>query len=211
MMKVLFTMFFAQASALQLTPETWDTTLSGKTAFLKFFAPWCGHCKKMKPAWDKLMEKYADSDNVVIADVDCVGDGKLLCDKAGVKGFPTIKFGDPKDLEDYKGQRDFESLDTFSSLLKPPCNVDTFEHCTDEEKVLVDELGQKSPEELKDLLGSEEDERLAVEKTFEEAVKRLNEEYKEFLSEKEKDLSSIQKRYNVGILNKILERGTSEL
>lgn len=211
MMKVLITMFFAQASALQLTPETWDTTLSGKTAFLKFFAPWCGHCKKMKPAWDKLMEKYADSDNVVIADVDCVGDGKPLCDKAGVKGFPTIKFGDPKDLEDYKGQRDFESLDTFSSLLKPPCNVDTFEHCTDEEKVLVDELGQKSPEELKDLLGSEEDERLAVEKTFEEAVKRLNEEYKEILSEKEKDLSSIQKRYNVGILKKILERGTSEL
>lgn len=211
MMKVLITMFFAQASALQLTPETWDTTLSGKTAFLKFFAPWCGHCKKMKPAWDKLMEKYADSDNVVIADVDCVGDGKPLCDKVGVKGFPTIKFGDPKDLEDYKGQRDFESLDTFSSLLKPPCNVDTFEHCTDEEKVLVDELGQKSPEELRDLLGSEEDERLAVEKTFEEAVKRLNEEYKEFLSEKEKDLSSIQKRYNVGILNKILERGTSEL
>lgn len=211
MMKVLFTMFFAQASALQLTPETWDTTLSGKTAFLKFFAPWCGHCKKMKPAWDKLMEKYADSDNVVIADVDCVGDGKPLCDKVGVKGFPTIKFGDPKDLEDYKGQRDFESLDTFSNLLKPPCVVDTLEHCSDEEKVLIDELGQKSPEELKDLLGSEEDERLAVEKTFENAVKRLNEEYKEFLSEKEKDLSSIQKRYNVGILNKILERGTSEL
>lgn len=204
-------MFATQASALQLTPDTWDDAFAGKTAFVKFFAPWCGHCKKMKPAWDKLMEKYADSDSVVIADVDCIGDGKPLCDKVGVKGFPTIKFGDPNDLDDYKGQRDFESLDTFSSLLRPPCDIETFEHCSDEEKVLVDELSQKSPKELKDLLESEEDERLAVEKTFEEAVKGLNTEYKTLLNEKEKDLGLIQKKYNVGILKKLLQKDKSEL
>lgn len=204
-------MFATQASALQLTPDTWDDAFAGKTAFVKFFAPWCGHCKKMKPAWDKLMEKYADSDSVVIADVDCIGDGKPLCDKVGVKGFPTIKFGDPSDLDDYKGQRDFESLDTFSSLLRPPCDIETFEHCSDEEKVLVDELSQKSPKELKDLLESEEDERLAVEKTFEEAVKALNNEYKTLLNEKEKDLGLIQKKYNVGILKKLLQKDKSEL
>lgn len=210
-MKLLLLMFATQASALQLTPDTWDDAFAGKTAFVKFFAPWCGHCKKMKPAWDKLMEKYADSDSVVIADVDCIGDGKPLCDKVGVKGFPTIKFGDPSDLDDYKGQRDFESLDTFSSLLRPPCDIETFEHCSDEEKVLVDELSQKSPKELKDLLESEEDERLAVEKTFEEAVKGLNTEYKTLLNEKEKDLGLIQKKYNVGILKKLLQKDKSEL
>lgn len=210
-MKLLLLMFATQASALQLTPDTWDDAFAGKTAFVKFFAPWCGHCKKMKPAWDKLMEKYADSDSVVIADVDCIGDGKPLCDKVGVKGFPTIKFGDPSDLDDYKGQRDFESLDTFSSLLRPPCDIETFEHCSDEEKVLVDELSQKSPKELKDLLESEEDERLAVEKTFEEAVKALNTEYKTLLNEKEKDLGLIQKKYNVGILKKLLQKDKSEL
>ena len=210
-MKLLLLMFATQASALQLTPDTWDDAFAGKTAFVKFFAPWCGHCKKMKPAWDKLMEKYADSDSVVIADVDCIGDGKPLCDKVGVKGFPTIKFGDPSDLDDYKGQRDFESLDTFSSLLRPPCDIETFEHCSDEEKVLVDELSQKSPKELKDLLESEEDERLAVEKTFEEAVKGLNTEYKTLLNEKEKDLGFIQKKYNVGILKKLLQKDKSEL
>ena len=46
----------------------------------------------MKPAWDKAAahaeEKY---NNVVVADVDCTVE-KTLCQKQGVKGYPTIKY-----------------------------------------------------------------------------------------------------------------------
>lgn len=45
----------------------------------------------MKPAWDKLMEKYAAHESILVADVDCIGAGKSKCDDVGVKGFPTIK------------------------------------------------------------------------------------------------------------------------
>jgi len=107
------------AFGLELTPETWDTQTSGKTVFVKFFAPWCGHCKAMKPAWDTLMNEYADSSTILVADVDCIGAGKPLCDEVGVKGFPTIKFGDPGNLESYKGGRDVESLKNFASELTP--------------------------------------------------------------------------------------------
>ena len=54
----------------------------------------------MKPAWDKLMEDFENKD-VLVADVDCTSnDGKALCEKVGVRGFPTLKYGDPDDLQD---------------------------------------------------------------------------------------------------------------
>ena len=82
------------AGAVDITSvEQFDTliTKTGKAAFIKFFAPWCGHCKKIKPDWDALGDVYEDSKTVVIADVDCTAAGKSLCEKFGVKGYPTIK------------------------------------------------------------------------------------------------------------------------
>jgi len=40
MMKVLLLSLLAQASAMELTPATWDEAVAGKTVFIKFLAPW---------------------------------------------------------------------------------------------------------------------------------------------------------------------------
>jgi hypothetical protein len=48
-------------------------------------------CFRMKPAWDQLMEQYSANSEILVGDVDCIGDGKKLCDDIGVQGFPTIK------------------------------------------------------------------------------------------------------------------------
>ena len=45
----------------------------------------------MKPDWDALGAEFKDHPKVVIADVDCTAAGKPLCDKFGVRGYPTIK------------------------------------------------------------------------------------------------------------------------
>ena len=207
-MKLLF-LLFAQATALQLTPDNWDSSVAGKTVFLKFFAPWCGHCKKMKPAWDKLMDSYEDS-NVLVGDVDCIGDGKQLCEKVGVQGFPTIKYGDPDNLEAYQGARDFESLDKFAKVLKPPCDVRSLDHCSVEDKVLIDDLSTAPLEYIKNLLDEEKTERETIEKTFQDSVMTLQEQYKEFQKKKDDDLAALKLTYNVGIIKKML-KGKDEL
>merc|ERR1712166_1421465 len=51
-----------------------------------------GHCKSMKPAWDSLMEEFADSKTALVADVDCTVE-EALCSTHGVQGYPTIKHG----------------------------------------------------------------------------------------------------------------------
>ena len=56
-----FTLLFALlplAFAIELTPDTWDEETADKTLFVKFFAPWCGHCKRLAPAYEKAAKAF---------------------------------------------------------------------------------------------------------------------------------------------------------
>ena len=72
--------------------------------------------------------------------MDCTADGKPLCDQVGVRGYPTIKHGDPNNLEDYKGGRDYSALEKFAKGLKPVCSPAKLDLCDDETKAKIKEL-----------------------------------------------------------------------
>jgi len=95
----------------------------------------------MKPDWDKLMEEYKDSKTVLIADVDCTTAGKELCTELGVRGYPTIKYGDPNNLEEYKGGRTFDDMKKHAEEnLGPTCGPDNLDLCNDEQKKVIEKF-----------------------------------------------------------------------
>ena len=136
----------------------------------------------MKPDWDSLGSDYADSKTVIIADVDCTAAGKPLCDKYGVRGYPTIKYFNPpdEDGEDYKGGRDLAALKKFvETELGPGCSADTKENCSAEqlkdlEKYMAMDAGERETQltSLKDALKKAEDD-------HNELLKQLQAQFKE--------------------------------
>merc|ERR1739845_226794 len=75
--------------------------------------------------------------------------GKDLCEKHGVQGFPTIKYGDPGDLKDYNGGRSFEDLKKFAEEnLGPQCGPERLDLCPDKVKAKIEGFMKMSTERL---------------------------------------------------------------
>jgi len=158
----------------------------------------------MKPAWDKLMAEYAGHKSALVADVDCTTAGKPLCDSNGVKGFPTIKWGEPGALEDYKGQRDFDALKKFADEnLKPMCSPANLELCDDDKKKEIEDLMSLSAEEL-DAKISEGDKKIAdAERHFKTEVEKLQAAYQKLMSDKDDTIENV-KSSGLGLMKSVL-------
>ena len=188
--------------AEELTKESWDAAVSGKTVFVKFFAPWCGHCKKMKPDWDKLMQEFKGSSDVLIADVDCTGSGKSKCDEVGVRGFPTLKYGDPDDLQDYKGGRSYSELSKFAKDLGPQCGPANKDLCDDSKKKMLDEYMAMDGSKRETMINEKEAELEKLESDFKSFVEGLQKQYQEASDKKDKDVEAI-KSSGLGLLKSV--------
>jgi len=192
------------ASAVELTTDTWDDATAGKVVFVKMFAPWCGHCKKMKPDWDKLMEEFKDSETQLIADVDCTSDGgKPICDSNGVKGFPTLKHGDPNDLQDYQGGRDLKSLKKFiTDELKPTCSPANLDLCDDAKKKEIEDLFALDDTALDAKISAETKKLDEAEANFKKEVEKLQETYQKLMTDKEEAEAAV-KAAGLGLMKSV--------
>lgn len=98
--KLVTTMAPAVAST---STQTENFAAKNRTVTLHY-APWCVHCKIMKPIWEQVKIATAGS-GIVFKEVDE--------DKAktpGITGYPTILMVDGSSTYKYPGQPDFETL-----------------------------------------------------------------------------------------------------
>ena len=82
---------------------------------IEFYAPWCGHCKKLSPIWDQLAADLKDVQGLTIAKMDATANE---VDGVEIRGYPTLKFypkGSKSAPVDYDGGRE---LDAFKTWLK---------------------------------------------------------------------------------------------
>lgn len=105
------------SSVLDLTKSSdFDKAIGkGTPALVEFFAPWCGHCKKLAPTFEELASAYsAKKKSVIIAKVDADAN-RELGQRFGVKGFPTLIWfkGDGLNPETYTGPRDLNGLQKY--------------------------------------------------------------------------------------------------
>ena len=89
----------------KLNASNFDTFIKeNPLVFVKFYAPWCGHCKKMIPDYQKLAKKMSEENSVPIVKLDATVD-KEVASKYGVTGFPSLKLFKNGQPVDYKGGR----------------------------------------------------------------------------------------------------------
>ena len=92
---------------------------------VEFYAPWCGHCKNLKPAYAEAATKVKEYDSsILVAKVDATEE-KELGKRFSISGFPTLKwFVDGEVATDYNSLRTADGIFNWIKKKTGPPSVD---------------------------------------------------------------------------------------
>ncbi|KAK8800198.1 hypothetical protein WA171_004833, partial [Blastocystis sp. BT1] len=115
----LLATFVSGSDVVELYDSTFDKAVMAPDAgvwFLRFYAPWCGHCKALKPTWEQAAEELKGQ--VHFGDVDATEEFGLA-HRFNIRSYPTvilIAFGK---YYSFDGSRTLESIKDFALNLYP--------------------------------------------------------------------------------------------
>ncbi|XP_020780594.1 protein disulfide-isomerase A3 [Boleophthalmus pectinirostris] len=111
------------SDVLEFTDDDFDSRIGDHDLILvEFFAPWCGHCKRLAPEYEAAATRLKGV--VALAKVDCTANSNT-CSKYGVNGYPTLKiFRDGEETGPYDGPRSADGIVSFLKKQAGPASVE---------------------------------------------------------------------------------------
>ena len=75
-------------AAMNLNHKQFDRYRSeGKLMLVDYWAPWCGYCRRIGPAFDKIAQQYGE--DMVIAKIN-IDDEAVLAEQEQIEVIPTL-------------------------------------------------------------------------------------------------------------------------
>lgn len=104
----------------KLTDEDFEAQFASKDWLVKFHAPWCKHCKTLKPIFEELALKVSHAG---IGEIDATAN-KATAQKYNVTSFPTIIYKQDDVVGKYDGARTMRSLSDFVDRMNAPAYIE---------------------------------------------------------------------------------------
>lgn len=127
MLRLIFlaalTGFTWASDVLEYTDDDFESKIGDHgLALVEFFAPWCGHCKRLAPEYELAATRLKGT--VPLVKVDCTSNSNI-CSKYGVNGYPTLKiFRDGEESGPYDGPRTADGIVSFLKKQAGPASVE---------------------------------------------------------------------------------------
>jgi len=83
-----------------------------KKSIVLFHTPWCGHCKRLKPVWNELLQKHKEDKTVELKSIDCEAQPDMA-KRYGINSFPTIIAFTGSQQRTFQGERTLANLEAF--------------------------------------------------------------------------------------------------
>ncbi|KAM4631433.1 protein disulfide-isomerase A3-like [Polymixia lowei] len=119
---LLVPVVFSRGDVLELRDADFDyLSAELETMLVTFYAPWCGHCKKLAPDFEKAATRLKGV--VQLAKVDCTANTET-CARFGVSVYPTLKiFRNGEDSSSYDGPRTADGIVQYMTKQTGPNSV----------------------------------------------------------------------------------------
>ncbi|XP_029870129.1 protein disulfide-isomerase A3 [Aquila chrysaetos chrysaetos] len=111
------------SDVVELSDADFESGLAERPGLVlvEFFAPWCGHCKRLAPEYESAATRLKGI--VPLVKVDCTANSNT-CNKYGVSGYPTLKiFRDGEEAGTYDGPRTADGIVSHLKKQAGPASV----------------------------------------------------------------------------------------